>query len=840
MKFRNIIIVLIFLISFLNIFLVQADEFPLEAGQEIKESWIINNVENFNPQDDAQRNVFREAYKDGRINLDDNPEVVEKYLLDYENGILQEDRSILNDFVSEKTGGTDVSLEKGANMALKKEGEKIFLASSDGQKHDLDLLKSLDGLDKISSKEDGTIVLGFGDNSINLQDTTINLGNFGDLRLSDGTPLKLNENFGNIVIKGSNQINCESDLCSFGLKEINVELNSKGQFHNLGNNRYSTVDGTVNFEDGVLAGSAEFSTDSLGRNINFDKTINLRQFSRDGQPLLQGSYVRINNEKFGNLRISTSDTSEGFNIDKTISRVVVCLECEDFRKNIESYDGYVDIKDVREGGIFNAEIKGEVGVGFGDDASHYGRDKNLLLSYDNSNPDNGIFKLKNCEKCREGLVGSQRLNGFDFRINNEVEEGKQRFNVKWANTGGDTPIRAEDGYSRNFYVVDETSETANMYLINANPSGPAFVLEKIDQKVLDDYVKYNDLVNRIELKVNDFCNKLSPEECQNFREFAGNMKEGKDGGIHSIVSGRCGGGILFQQQRRCMIIDNPEIRSLINQGKLTNEEIISLGQTNLEIKSFEITEGFKTLVKSLTPTGEEALFNLGTSGGVLAGVKVLSGSRGVVPVTRAVANLGLIAGAEATGIPILTRGGAGIPAKLDSPPEVFMRFQGIQEGSANTFRVRSFGLYDDATRKNVGTFSYEVSDDTLRVGNINILKEERGKGYSTSAFEKVLTENPGIKRIETRLEEVNKEVFMRKLINKINPKVSVGALPDVQFSKCCASEFSSLSAMEKNTLIESVLKETPAYKARLRNGFEIICDKRFDESTRYIAFSVCR
>src|SRR3990167_5912256 len=114
MKFRNIIIVLIFLISFLNIFLVQADEFPLEAGQEIKESWIINNVENFNPQDDAQRNVFREAYKDGRINLDDNPEVVEKYLLDYENGILQEDRSILNDFVSEKTGGTDVSLEKGA------------------------------------------------------------------------------------------------------------------------------------------------------------------------------------------------------------------------------------------------------------------------------------------------------------------------------------------------------------------------------------------------------------------------------------------------------------------------------------------------------------------------------------------------------------------------------------------------------------------------------------------------------------------------------------------------------------------------------------------------------
>jgi hypothetical protein len=81
---------------------------------------------------------------------------------------------------------------------------------------------------------------------------------------------------------------------------------------------------------------------------------------------------------------------------------------------------------------------------------------------------------------------------------------------------------------------------------------------------------------------------------------------------------------------------------------------------------------------------------------------------------------------------------------------------------------------------------------------------------------------------------------MKKLINEINPEINPGVFPDIEFTRCCSERFSSLSVAEREALIESAIRETPAYRARLRNGFELICGKEFNEITSYITFSVCR
>lgn len=836
MKSKNVKGVFIFLALAVLIIISQvyAAEFPVESGQELQESWIINNADDFDPQDDAQRGAFREAYKNGRINLNENPEIVEKYLLDYEEGILKEDRGILNDFISEKTGGINTNLEKGSNIALEKNGGEFFIVSGDGQRHGISELSSLEGLDGISSNEDGTLVLNFGDDSINLKDTTVNFDNFGNLRLADGTSIKLNDNFGNLVIDGSKGISCESDACALGLRGMDIGLNSGGQFQHLGNNRYSIVDGTANLGNGIITGSSEFSTDVIGKNVNFDKKVNLRSFFRDGHESLQESSIKVDNERFGKVEIFSGSGTEtvlgsqfvgGLEAPtglETNLRTVACLECSDFRKDLENYDGYVEIKDVQGEGIFNAEIKGITGANFGDDAKHLGKDRNLLLSYDNSNPDQGMFRLKGCEGCEEGNVGSQVLNGFNFDINNEIEGDKQKLNVEWLDRWSGRQISEDlkEDFERSFYIVDETSETANMYLINNNPSNPALLMETIDQEVVDEYVEYNSLVNKIGSEVENFCGRLSESECGNLREFAGNMREGNDGGIHSIVSGRCGEGhILFNQGRRCMMVDNQNIKDLISQGKISEDELIALGRTNLEIESYETIEGLKTVTRSLYPqTGEELVFNAAT-GGLGEGTLVLSRARSATKAASAGANLGLKPGVRGSIYDILNRGRAVPEPEL---PDVFLKFQGIRKGTGD-FKERAFGVYDAATRKNIGEFSYEISGDTMRVGKIDISPKERGKRYSTAAFDRILSENPRIRRIETQLAEVNRDVFRNKLQERLGSR-----------------KYSELSSAERDDLVESAIKETPAYRARLRNGFETICDKNFDPVIEFVSFSVCR
>ena len=528
-KIFNLFLALILMFSFIN-----ATDFPIDASAEIQQQWVIQNPEDFNPSNSAQAQALVDAYKNKRIDFDNknNKGAVEKYLQSQEGGIKSSDRSILNDLVAHEIGSVDnlvsheigsnvrVDLSKGEKISFVKDNEKSLLVTSDGKKHDVAAYGKFLSLDKIQSKDDGTIELIFGDDSINLKGTTLARNTLGQFVLEDGSILNLKGKFGKLLIDGTtNQISCNSVLCDFSENGININLNSEGSFQNLGGKRFSIVDGIVKFEKDSITGSAEFSINSQGNRIDFSKKINLRTFSVKNQALLGRSFVTID-EGFGDVEISTSSS-----IKKTLSNVVVCVQCNDFSKQTENYDGYVDFRNINNE-KFDAEIKGQISAKFEDDFQHIGENENLLASYNNG----GIFKLKSCAGCKNENVGMLLINDRPFRISSL--EGNSPFNFDLKELNPAFPINKD--YSRSFYVVDENAKTANLYLIKS--SGP-ILLERIRQTELDEYANYNNMIDSRESKINGFCGQLSLKECQEFKAFSENLKNGLDGEIIEAVTG---------------------------------------------------------------------------------------------------------------------------------------------------------------------------------------------------------------------------------------------------------------------------------------------------------------
>ncbi|MEK6842470.1 MAG: hypothetical protein AABX84_01530 [Nanoarchaeota archaeon] len=319
-----------FLILFLLVLLngVSAADFPANGTDAEKQNWVLD-PDNFNPEDKTQKDIFLQAYKDKKIDLRnaEHKKAVEKYLTN-QRVISLDDRKMLNDFVKYYTLDKSVDLSKGQGISLKKENNNIFLVSSDGQKHNLDSFNSLE-LKKIFSRDDGTIELCFDDvcdNSIHLKDNTITKDPLERLVLGDGTILGLKEKFGKLSIEG-NKMSCSSQTCAFSIGLMDFNLNSQGKFENLGANKFSVVDGKTKIGENLLSGSYEFTTDAKKTGIDFNKNINLRTFSREGQPILLNSFIQVNNEKYGLVEVGTIS-------EKTISNVIACFDCRDFIKHV--------------------------------------------------------------------------------------------------------------------------------------------------------------------------------------------------------------------------------------------------------------------------------------------------------------------------------------------------------------------------------------------------------------------------------------------------------------------------------------------------------------------------
>ncbi len=137
-------------------------------------------------------------------------------------------------------------------------------------------------------------------------------------------------------------------------------------------------------------------------------------------------------------------------------------------------------------------------------------------------------------------------------------------------------------------------------------------------------------------------------------------------------------------------------------------------------------------------------------------------------------------------------------------------------------RVGPPQIIDVKTGKLVGEFGYSIEGDTLKIGYVKVY--EPRNGYNNAALLQILKENPGITRIETRLTQVNQELFTKALIQKVHPGTTLDNRPiNIQFGDCCADDVLRASKEERDVLVKDALKETPAYKTRVKSGFKDIC-----------------
>ncbi len=573
---------------------ISAIAFPSNGNDTEKQKWILDNPDDINLRDSEQKKT------------------VENYLINQKTFSFG-DKKMLGNLVEYYTlDKINVDLSKGQGILLKKEGNNLFLISSDGQKHDLVGFNSLNiqgrKLEKIQSRDDGTIELSFGEDSIHLKDNTLKTDTFGGLILGDGTVLGLKDKFGKLDISG-NSMKCFSAKCSFSLGFMENELNQNGVFNNLGNNRFSVVDGKTKIGGSEFSGNFDFSTDKDRKKIDFSRKINLGKI-KDGIKNVD-SFVKVDSEIYGKTQIGST----------LGEKVIACFTCADFVKTGEKYDGYVDLKRTKEK-EFGAEIMGKVGVKFEDDASHNGFDKNLLLTYD-SNPNEATFKLKSCEGCADGGVGLNTLNGQPFQIRNENGE----FGVRQLNPA--FPI-TED-YSRKFYLTDTDAEGFGKIYSVSDKS--AISIEKIDSKSFYDYQEYRKMVEQRESKKSAIDEKLSKSDKIAFASFVEDMKFGKDGEI--VLAGETpslGGKPYPFGEGNYISIRDAKISKCIDEGKCNLQEIADLGKINREVAVLEKEKKLNALTLAMIEASsiqrpEDALVL--AFGGVGSFAKAATSARGV-------------------------------------------------------------------------------------------------------------------------------------------------------------------------------------------------------------------
>ena len=540
---------IIFSILFLFVFIngVSAVGFPASGNDTEKQKWILDNPEDIDLRDAEQKKTV-ENYLDKKIISSAN------------------DRKMLENLVKYNTlDRIQIDLSKGNGILLTKENNNLFLVSSDGQKHDLVGFNSLNiqgkKLEKIQSRDDGTIELSFGEDSIHLKDNTLKTDTFGRLILIDGTVLGLKNKFGNLEIS-KNSMKCSSTKCFFSIGFMENELNRDGVFNNLGNNRFYVLDGKTKIGGNEFSGNFDFSTDKDRKKIDFTRKINLGEIREGAKDV--DSFIRVDSEDYGKVEIGS------FKGEK----VIACFTCADFVKTGEKYDGYVDLH-IQKGSpgsfyMLNSEIKGKVKLGFEDDVSYVGFDKNLLLTYVQFSKE-GVFRLKSCEGCIDGGVGLHTLNEQPLQIRNE--DGK--FSVIQLNPA--FPITAD--YYRKFYLTDSNAQgTGNVYSVSDTS---AVSIEKIDTESWLDYQEYKRMVEQRESKKSAIDGKLSDSDKSAFASFVEDMQFGKDGEI--VLAGETpslGGKPYPLGEGNYISIRNTDVVKCIDEERCDLQDFADLGKIN--------------------------------------------------------------------------------------------------------------------------------------------------------------------------------------------------------------------------------------------------------------------
>lgn len=381
------------------------DAYPSDGNLEDREKWVVENLNKFNPDDPSQKEAFVRAYKNKKIELSnsEHEKAVSRYLSNYKNNIPEEDREMLKGFISHHTGipAKSIDLKKGEGIKVEKVGNNIILIDSGNKRHDIKKysLYTVSGqkLDKIISKDDGTIELVYGEVTIHLKDTTLIRDEQGNFILNDGSLLNLNSQSGRITIDGSqNVISCEGkNQCSFFIGKVNIDLDSGGTFQSLGDNKYSIVKGKATIEKNWCEGSCVFGLNKKQTKFSF---VELRNYQnkfdkQDPKESLFSSALHLEDKKHGDANIRNGESNKD---------VFVCLdsECNLPSMSDPKYSGFVNYEEQER----KFYARGILRIKVGENTYWDGSDENVVVSlsrpiYDGVNSPRSIFSLENCNGC---------------------------------------------------------------------------------------------------------------------------------------------------------------------------------------------------------------------------------------------------------------------------------------------------------------------------------------------------------------------------------------------------------------------------------------------------------
>ncbi len=156
----------------------------------------------------------------------------------------------------------------------------------------------------------------------------------------------------------------------------------------------------------------------------------------------------------------------------------------------------------------------------------------------------------------------------------------------------------------------------------------------------------------------------------------------------------------------------------------------------------------------------------------------------------------------------------------------------VLEGSGAVKGIKLRGFVESKIgEQEVGYLDYEMIDDfSLSINHIEVEGYARQRGLQHRLFEELIARNPEVTRIKSFFDETNSIIFHRKLIELIDPDYPIERDHSViaignELTKCCSEKFHKLSKKEKDDIVEKAVKVTPAYKSRIKVGFDLCPDE---------------
>lgn len=108
---------------------------------------------------------------------------------------------------------------------------------------------------------------------------------------------------------------------------------------------------------------------------------------------------------------------------------------------------------------------------------------------------------------------------------------------------------------------------------------------------------------------------------------------------------------------------------------------------------------------------------------------------------------------------------------------------------------------------------------------VKVSKPARGNGLQNLLYNLMVKDNVQIKRWETSLVDVNKQVFLQEMVSSLGGHWDEKGASSIDkyFKECCQKKFEELAPEQKLSILKQAAVKTPNYKGAAKQGFKDFC-----------------